>query len=273
MTYQEFINNILQARGRFNCGNAYHERHHIIPKCMGGTDDKDNLIDLLAREHFIAHKLLVIENPDNDKLVYALWNMCQCSGSSQQREDVSPEEYEYARKLYVQKFSGSKNPVARRVIRLNDEKIYETVKSCYTENNISSVAIYRMLKQHRKFMYYDEWVNLTEQEKEEVKSIDWDAIQHKNRSDAAKKSGNGGSTFCAPSTREKIGRANKGKNGTRVYCPELDEEFNTMQEAQDKYNVNKTSIGYCLCGKQKHAGKHPVTGELLTWVKLENKNC
>ena len=46
----------------------------------------------------------------------------------------------------------------------------------------------------------------------------------------------------------------------------------TMKEASNKYNINKTSIGYCICGKQKHAGKHPVTGKPLSWVKLENKN-
>ena len=57
-----------------------------------------------------------------------------------------------------------------------------------------------------------------------------------------------------------------------IYCPELDETFSTIKEAYEKYNINKTSIGYCLCGKQKHAGKHPVTGEKLSWVKLENKS-
>lgn len=56
MTYIEFINNILDTRGRFSCGDEYHERHHITPRCMGGTDDNDNLIDLFAREHFEAHK-------------------------------------------------------------------------------------------------------------------------------------------------------------------------------------------------------------------------
>ena len=49
VTYEEFINNIIQTRDRFACGDEYHERHHIIPKCIGGTDDKDNLIDLFAR--------------------------------------------------------------------------------------------------------------------------------------------------------------------------------------------------------------------------------
>ena len=57
LTYNEFINNILNTRGRFNCGAEYYERHHIQPRCLNGSDEEDNLIDLYAREHFIAHKL------------------------------------------------------------------------------------------------------------------------------------------------------------------------------------------------------------------------
>lgn len=39
--------------------DEYYEKHHIIPKCMGGTNSKDNLVILTAREHFICHRLLV----------------------------------------------------------------------------------------------------------------------------------------------------------------------------------------------------------------------
>lgn len=38
--------------------DGYTERHHIIPKCRGGSDDHDNIVRLTAREHFIAHALL-----------------------------------------------------------------------------------------------------------------------------------------------------------------------------------------------------------------------
>lgn len=62
ITYDEFIQNILDNRGRFNCGDEYCERYHMLPKCMGGTDDKNNLIDLFVKEHFEAHRLLAMEN-------------------------------------------------------------------------------------------------------------------------------------------------------------------------------------------------------------------
>ena len=272
MSYQEFINNILQTRGRFMNDNEYHERHHIIPRCKNGTDDKDNLIDLFAREHFIAHKLLAEENMDDDKLVHAYMLMAFVKDNNQKRYELTPEEYEEARRIHSERFSGGKNPSSKQVIRLCDDKVYDTIKDCYTDNNISNSTMYDMLKQHRNFMYYHEWIAMSEYEQQEVKSIDWDGVQHTNRSKAAKKAGNGGSAKCSQSTREKISAANKGKHGVNIYCPELDEQFATIKEASIKYGINKTSIGYCIGGKQKHAGKHPVTGELLSWVKLENKN-
>ena len=72
LTYNEFIQNILDTRGRFGVHEGeYKERHHVIPKCLGGTNDKNNLIDLYAKEHYIAHKLLALENPSNNGLQFA----------------------------------------------------------------------------------------------------------------------------------------------------------------------------------------------------------
>lgn len=34
------------------------ENHHVVPKCVGGSDSKNNLVRLKVREHFIAHWLL-----------------------------------------------------------------------------------------------------------------------------------------------------------------------------------------------------------------------
>ena len=71
-TYEEFINNILETRGRFACGEEYHERHHIKPKCMGGTET----VRLTIREHIFAHELLVMiygfEEHDKNSLIKML---------------------------------------------------------------------------------------------------------------------------------------------------------------------------------------------------------
>lgn len=46
-------------------------QHHIIPRCMGGTDDKNNLVELSLREHYLAHKLLKKIHPDHVKIRHA----------------------------------------------------------------------------------------------------------------------------------------------------------------------------------------------------------
>lgn len=117
ITYTDFIQNILNSRGRFSCGEEYHERHHILPKCLGGTDDNDNLIDLFAREHFIAHKLLAEENPDNKKLILAWHMMTNVKTNCQQRYQVTPEEYEKVRIAYSQMMTGENNPSKSEEVR------------------------------------------------------------------------------------------------------------------------------------------------------------
>lgn len=52
--YEQIITN---ARCRQTLPERY-EVHHIIPKCLGGTNDEDNLVKLTLREHFVVHLLL-----------------------------------------------------------------------------------------------------------------------------------------------------------------------------------------------------------------------
>jgi hypothetical protein len=47
------------------------ETHHVIPRCMGGTDDKSNLVELTPEEHYTAHLLLTRIYPTNRKLINA----------------------------------------------------------------------------------------------------------------------------------------------------------------------------------------------------------
>jgi hypothetical protein len=48
------------------------EKHHIIPKCMGGSNAKSNLVKLTPEEHFVAHQLLARIYPKEKGLIYAL---------------------------------------------------------------------------------------------------------------------------------------------------------------------------------------------------------
>lgn len=56
--------------------DCYTEKHHIIPKCMGGDNNKRNLAILTPEEHYVAHQLLTKIYPSNIKLIYATTMMC-----------------------------------------------------------------------------------------------------------------------------------------------------------------------------------------------------
>lgn len=55
---------LLIERGKSRTILDYVETHHIVPRCMGGTDDKTNLVDLTPEEHFLAHQLLMKMHPE-----------------------------------------------------------------------------------------------------------------------------------------------------------------------------------------------------------------
>lgn len=71
MNYQRIYNQLVSKR-KSEIPKGYVEKHHIIPKCMNGSNDTINLVCLTAREHFIAHQLLVKIYPENKNLILAV---------------------------------------------------------------------------------------------------------------------------------------------------------------------------------------------------------
>ena len=95
MDYKKIHDNLIEkAKNRKLEG--YVEKHHIIPKCMNGTNESNNLVELTAREHFLVHWLLHEMYPENSDLRYAFWSMCRNS-DNQQRYKPSSRVYEYAK--------------------------------------------------------------------------------------------------------------------------------------------------------------------------------
>ena len=70
MDYQNLYNEICK-RGQTQRQLEYAENHHIIPKCMGGSNDKSNLTRLTYKEHYIVHHLLVKIHPTVRGINYA----------------------------------------------------------------------------------------------------------------------------------------------------------------------------------------------------------
>lgn len=67
---------IARAVGRTPVIGIYYEKHHIIPRCMGGTDNKSNIAKLTPEEHYVAHQLLVKMHPEHLGLIHAATMLC-----------------------------------------------------------------------------------------------------------------------------------------------------------------------------------------------------
>ncbi len=74
MDYRKIYNRIIE-RAKKRTLTGYKEKHHIIPKCLGGSNKKENLVALTSREHFVAHQLLVKIYPETKALVMTLMLM------------------------------------------------------------------------------------------------------------------------------------------------------------------------------------------------------
>jgi hypothetical protein len=103
MNYKKIYTQLIE-RAQFEnrqkgCG-VYFESHHIVPKCLGGNNDKTNLVLLTAREHYVAHKLLCEVYPTENKLHYALWRMMNVQSSKHERTyNVSSKEYSRCKEI------------------------------------------------------------------------------------------------------------------------------------------------------------------------------
>ena len=89
-----YLSLIDRARSRSLSG--YRERHHVKPRCLGGSDESENIVELTAREHFVAHQLLVRIFPGEPKLVYAARMMC----ADRHGRRSGNREYEWLRRRF-----------------------------------------------------------------------------------------------------------------------------------------------------------------------------
>ena len=73
---------------------------------------------------------------------------------------------------------------------------------------------------------------------------------------------------------KKIRQGEKSKNENnpnshRILCVNTGEIFECVKFAAEKYNISRQTISHCLNGRQKTAGKDPVTKEKLIWRYYE----
>jgi hypothetical protein len=94
------------------------ERHHIIPRSLGGTDDAENITFITTREHFVCHWLLIkiySIGEEHWKMLNAL-RMMRAENSNQKRYSTKITSRVYAKLkqeyalLQGERVKGENNP-------------------------------------------------------------------------------------------------------------------------------------------------------------------
>lgn len=114
-----YYNIINKARSQDIIPGELYEKHHIIPRSLGGSNLPTNLIKLTLRQHALCHWLLckMTVGKDRSKMVYA-FNRFRTSERLK-----STRMYEIARKYFIEtnksQFLGENNPMYGRTGKLS----------------------------------------------------------------------------------------------------------------------------------------------------------
>jgi len=151
MNYQKIYENLInnaksQNRVKLKKDNpdyVYYEKHHILPRCAHGDEHKDNLVLLTAKEHFLAHKLLIKIYPEIRGLRLAIHRMMH--GIQKEHLILSSRDYELSKELFRGKYNprfGKKQSKETKLkignankIALMGNKLSEETKKKISEGN------------------------------------------------------------------------------------------------------------------------------------------
>jgi hypothetical protein len=91
---------VKRARSRVLSKKIYTEKHHIVPRSLGGSNNPENLVKLTAKEHRVVHILLprmTIDPIHTKSMWYALWMILRTKNKNQNRSISKGSAFELAK--------------------------------------------------------------------------------------------------------------------------------------------------------------------------------
>lgn len=116
--YFQIIENV-KSQQRIKVKGDYFEKHHVIPKSLGGDNDPSNLVLLTFREHFLCHQLLckITTGSFKRKMQHAVATMVR--KSCDQHRDITSRHFEIAKRHRVLAQAGKRFTDEQRVAHSN----------------------------------------------------------------------------------------------------------------------------------------------------------
>lgn len=138
--YTGWYNSIIENANLRITQSGYNEKHHIIPRSLGGTNKKDNLVSLTPREHFICHLLLTKMTLGNDryKMIYALHMITNVKNIGLGRYSPTARTYDYAKKLFIEHMNTIWTTEKRAIQSKTISNIMKTSLSKLTSEELSA---------------------------------------------------------------------------------------------------------------------------------------
>lgn len=220
MNYEKHYNNLIETRkNRVLNDGVYYEKHHIVPKSLGGDDSPNNIINLTPREHFIAHWLLWRIHR-SQPMAFAFFAMVNMGRNQNNISSRIYQEAKESRRPFIIKIN-KKIHSNKKLSETQKDKISKTFKGIpksesHREKISNSLKNKPKSDEHR--------LNLSKS----LKNYDWSGYDDRNK---------------------KISESNSGSNNGRsriVYQYDLNNQllntFTTMNDALLYYNsISKTS--------------------------------
>jgi len=120
MNYQKHYDLLMARAMARSRPDGYVEKHHILPRCLGGTDEPSNIVCLTYDEHCLAHLLLLKLHPDHLGLALATMYMVFALPS---RKKIARRQRTWAKLRWISlisEFSKNRTPEHRQ--RLIDSR-------------------------------------------------------------------------------------------------------------------------------------------------------
>ncbi len=143
--YQRWYWQIIErAHGRKL--DEYRERHHVIPRALGGSDDIENLIDLTYREHFLVHWLLAKTTLGEGRNAMVAALHCMTFQREGRERIIASWQFEVAKRAL--KDEAIANKAVRKQIVRQKRKIRRA--AAQTEiHRVAEIAANMNMRQHR----------------------------------------------------------------------------------------------------------------------------
>jgi hypothetical protein len=302
LNYKKHYDLLIQKGKSRQVIEVYYESHHIIPRCMGGTDKKDNLVNLTAEEHYVAHQLLTKIYPDHYGLKIAAVAMATDNRTGQRsnnklyswlrkRAAIAQSEFQTGRRWSEEQIENLKESLRnsesrqeyyesrRGIQRTEEEKLKMSISAKTSEKAIKAradlharqVGVPRSLETCKKVGDAFKGRKLTEEHKQNIsdalKGIERTKEYCEKLSKGLQGNQNALGAVRSPETRAAISKA---KTGTKMSPEAIEKMVNSKTPEQRRAGALK-AWETKRANKSINVKTFIYNGEELTIKQLSDK--